>query len=246
MNYPYKIDVIYVMFYEHQPKFMEACNRLLYSLKSIQHQHCNITLLNASPHKLPEPISDLNLTIIEKQFHRPKNGDFNKSLLINYLVKNYVKTPYFICSDIDIVYTNNYIEKMFEYVLDKSTIYRVSPLYKNIEGVNVYTYDVHILDNLKGGIAPAPGNGLIHLESFMTIKGYDENYSGHSPEDSDLNTRLEYFGNTLISTKKCCCYHLPHFIYRGTNEKLTNYMSKKKENWKDFIINKAKTWGEYK
>ncbi len=232
------IEVLYVFHYS-KDKQTKAYNRLCASIDSLRNQDVKIIVVN---------YSDLNIPEYHNIFTHHKinyTGVFNKPLLINYAVKNYIKGKYFLFSDVDLIYQNDYIERMKDYTHD--LFYRrVVPYNYNIYQEmysNNYT-ELMGLSKSSGGFGH--GNGLIHTESFMNIHGLDEFYVGYAPEDDDINKRLKVSGNELIYDKEIQTCHLWHEpLNRIQHEKNMEYYTKRMAelNESNMIVN-GKKWGE--
>ena len=120
---------------------------------------------------------------------------------------------------------------------------------------HVYTHDYEVLDQLprsNGGYAH--GNGMIHKDSFIQIRGYDEEMIGYGPEDDLFNTRISKINRIIYDNlPDTASFHLwhPRFhmiqfeknmdIWR--NRKLY-YNSLVNPTYKDVIANRNKIeWG---
>lgn len=244
------IDFLYVFNFSIN-KLAKAIERLNCSIKSIYkfNKDFRILILDASEKNNKHFLEEKENIIY---IHKPFKGYFNKCVLINHLVKNYVQTEYFIFSDIDLIYPPGYIEKMKKKI--KKDIVRIIPYNHNVfedKYTSIYNYIKHYDKNEKGGFAH--GNGLIHTESFIKIQGYDEEFIGYAPEDDMFNQRIGKI-NKLIYDRDIVTYHLFHeaadrkyhskmmHIYFKKLEELNN---KKQIELEDIIGNKNKEWGVY-
>jgi len=211
------IDFLYVFRYT-QENIDKAIERLRCSMGSILNQGVRIIVFNASDKDIKPKINDgLTSNSGSEYIHKPVIGYFNKSKLINFAVKNYVKTPYFIFSDIDIVYQEDYVVQMKKYVYDYSSLYRVIPYNHNIyqECYSSNFYELMKLDKHGGGFAH--GNGLFFLKSFMDVQGYNEEFVGYGPEDADYNERIGLV-NKLIYDRSIVTTHLWHEHFNRIQE----------------------------
>lgn len=210
-----KIDFLYIFNFE-APAFDGAIQRLRYSIESIKNQNVNICLSNNSKECILKYIEDLVPNI--KYIHKNYSGPFSRALGINFAVKNLVQTEYFIISDIDLIYQKKHIELLIDKV-NKLEVnlpiryvmynYNEEPQYsynfaysknryisfigRKLSAIKQPLYSSNFeelikLPKSKGGFAH--GNGLIHLDSFMKIRGYDEEMIGYGPEDDLFNTRI--------------------------------------------------------
>lgn len=226
----------------------KAIKRLNCSLQSLVKQSDRIFILNASEtcikHKL------INSDKI-KYIHKPYNQYFNKSVLINWMVKNCLKDyDYFIFSDIDLVYEDTYIYKMKSHIKGKDFV-RVVPYNVNMAKefyANTYKEldDQRIKLNLPCAQGWAHGNGLIHVPSFMRIRGYNEAYKGYAAEDQDFNLRLSKI-NKLIYDRDIKDLHIWHenFNREFSKQNSEYYDLVKSEVEKGKLIFNNNIWGEY-
>jgi predicted glycosyltransferase involved in capsule biosynthesis len=62
---------------------------------------------------------------------------------------------------------------------------------------------------MPGGFAH--GNGLIHLDTFHKIQGYDEEFIGYGPEDKLFNYRIGFFNKIIFDNlNDTSTFHLWH------------------------------------
>ncbi|MGA2436164.1 MAG: galactosyltransferase-related protein [Bryobacteraceae bacterium] len=238
------IPVCYVFAFS-EDKIPQAIKRFNCSLQSIVNQTDSIYILNASKQDIS---SDLFYDDKINYIHKPHPGYFNKSVLINFLIKNYINTNYFIFSDVDLVYDTNYVKKITSYI--KGEPVRVLP--RNLTMSFEYyssKYDEllkRVNDSLQHPTGESRGNGLFHTESFLSIRGFNENFLGYGPEDLEFNERIskinEYiFDNTI---KHIHLFHPPiNREYVKQNDDLYNESKKLIE--KNNIIRNNENWGEY-
>lgn len=227
------IQVLYVLNFT-PPHFEAACLRLECSVKSIFNDDVEIVVFNGSEEGITnEYLLDCSKV---KIYHKHCPGYFNKSKLINYAVKNYINTEFFIFSDIDLVYQSRYIQGMCGYI-SNSVYNRVIPWNNNIYNL-LYSSSYDELMTLekdhKGGYAH--GNGLIHKPSFMKIRGYNEKFLGYGPEDDEMNTRLGKINNLIYTDtlRSAHIYHLRLNIdYRANNTLLLHAVRDKVRHMRD-------------
>jgi len=227
------IQVLYVLNFI-SPHFESACLRLECSVNSIVGEDIEIVIFNGSEENITNEYL-LNYDKV-KIYHKHCPGYFNKSKLINYAVKNYINTEFFIFSDIDLVYQSGYIKGMCTYI-SNSTINRVIPWNNNIYDLK-YTssYDELMILNKDNRGGHAHGNGLIHVPSFMKVRGYNEKFLGYGAEDDEFNTRLGKINN-LIYTDTLRSAHIYHprlnIDYKANNTLLLHAIKDKVKHMKD-------------
>jgi hypothetical protein len=238
------VPVLYVLKFDDST-IDKAVQRLNNSLENLLPQADRIYILNASNKDLK--INREKITYL----YKPHKGYFNKSILINYSVKNFLQDyEYFIFSDIDLVYESNYVNRMNEYVKNNQTPIRVIPHNTNLN-IECYSSDFnHLKDvySITGSMSKgwSHGNGLIHTKSFMQIKGYNESYLGYSPEDQDFNMRIGKI-NKLIYDENLLDFHLWH--PQVNREHVRNnemiYKQYKVEIEQGRLVFNGNIWGEY-
>lgn len=238
-----EIPVLYV--FNFKPEYIvNAIKRLNCSLTSILGQADKIFILNASNENIDIVKNDKIVYI-----HKPYNKYFNKAILINYMVKNFLSGyEYFVHSDVDLIYRADYIQRLKAYITDKPV--RVMP--RNVVIPMEYyssKYDelMVIASKFKQHITgESKGNGLFHVPSLIKIRGFNERFLGYSPEDEEINLRLAQINN-FIYAKEIDHVHLFHNPinreYRDNNKKVfKDSMSKLLKN--DLIRNNE-NWGNY-
>jgi predicted glycosyltransferase involved in capsule biosynthesis len=236
------MNVIYIFNYTPET-YPQAFKRLQCSVKSLENQDVEIYVLNFSDERLLDSISG----IIEI---RPAEDYtyYNKARAINFLVRYWLESEYFLMSDVDIIYPKDYVEKM-QVIADKYNSCRVIPFIYRTRN-EIYSTDLSELYNVsftdtRNNQSLAAGIGLIHRPAFMEIRGYDEGYVGHGPEDHDFNLRITK-KSTLINDYTNIVYHLWHPNLRQDNtkanserlyDKFNNFYNNK------LIIANDKNWG---
>ena len=234
-----KIDLLYILKYNDR-KLIKACKRLKCSIQSLINQPVNIIIVNYSSSNIVQEL--INITEVE-YYNHPTTVEFSRAKSINYAVKHYIKTDYFAVSDIDLVYHPKHFQKLLYFI-------KTSNENKPVRIVN-YNYNVYqrfrmpytsnrfllkiIYKKSPGGYAH--GNGIIHLDSFMKIHGYDEHLIGYGPEDDLFNCRIGKINNLIfIPDDEHTTYHLWHEINAYNEDQYKNNM----ELW---LSSKVRLWG---
>jgi predicted glycosyltransferase involved in capsule biosynthesis len=238
------IPILYVFNFKPE-HIVNAIKRLNCSLTSMLPQADKIYILNASQENI-DIIDNDKMIYIFKPYH----GYFNKAVLINYVVKNYFQEySYFVHSDIDLIYSQDYIKRMKSYTIDKPV--RVMP--RNIAmPMEYYSSNYNDLKIIADKFKQHPsgegrGIGLIHIKSFINIQGYNEKFLGYGQEDLELNKRLEKYKNEIIYDKGISEIHLWHLPFNREYLKYNNqiwYDSLRKIENNDIIRNNS-DWGNY-
>jgi len=207
-----RIDFLYPFHFDGRGR-KTAIERLKKSLHSIKDQDVNICICNTSKECIWGDIKKFN----PKYVHKYNDSGFCKPLTINYGVKKLVDTPYFILSDIDLIYQKDYVKLLMNYT-HSPQCYRVIPYNFNmsirasqIKSAEQCINNLNKIDKYRTGYGIAPGNGLIHTKSFYFIGGYDEQIHGYGPEDADFNERIKYI-NCYVEdkNKSLTTFHIYH------------------------------------
>lgn len=128
-----KIDILYIFNFSNKD-LNNAILRLRCSLKSIVNQNVQICISNNSSTCIFDAISDIDSNI--KYNHKFLNKPFSRALGINYGVKKLVTTEYFIISDIDLVYSNDHIQRL---------LIKFESLRRPNEYIRLVTYNYNLL-----------------------------------------------------------------------------------------------------
>jgi len=250
------IDMLYPFHFNDGVERERALKRLRCSIQSIVNQEVNICVCNTSKRCIENDIKDIcNVRYI----HKPLDVEtYCKPQTINYGVCMLVTTPYFILSDIDLIYPPTFIKSIKKHV-DFSRPVRVvfhnynlgDSLYSNKYKDYVKSYEKN-QDVSRTQFGIAPGNGLIHLESFYKIKGFDTRYKGYGLEDADFNFRIKYICDYReVDDDKLNTYHIFHYIVnlpdldgnqKIFNETIKEIKKKYKKKGLDCIVTQDKNW----
>ena len=205
------MDILYIFNFESQ--YMEsALVRFRHSLASVAAQGARICVSNNSEGCILSHIDDLvhDLAYV----HRPYRGQFSRAHGINFGVRSLVRSEYFMISDVDLIYHRNHlaaVQRKMRAALSTAKRplrmvfwnYNLQPRYQPVwmnmrilrrfaaTSPRMESSDYDALSRLPhNGGGFAHGNGIIHLESFMRLRGYDEEMIGYGPEDDLFNTRI--------------------------------------------------------
>jgi hypothetical protein len=220
-----RFDMIYP--FDFDDDHLEAAiYRLNWSLKSIVDQNANICVYVTSKKCIKKRIK-----YPIKYIHDPLNQKYyNRSKTINLAVKNFVKTKYFLVSDIDLVYHPDFIHNVSFIVNEKDKPLRIifynvnlnqkcqidNPTYENCKQI----WDLHYLNNPncrvpEHGASMVPftalGNGLFQLKSFTELGGFCEKFVGWGPEDHEMLHRISKTNEVVYVNKEGFnTFHLYH------------------------------------
>lgn len=258
-----RIDFLY-SFHFSEYEIKDALHRLVSSIRSIKNQNVRICVSNTSKQCIWDKIKDVAPI---SYIHKYTGSEmYNKPLTINFGVKNFINTPYFFHSDIDLIYPPTFVATMSKCISYKNpvrVVFNNNNLGKDVCSDKFEDYEKAFRtskDGLRSDSGIAPGNGLIHLESFKMIRGFDEGFIGYGPEDADFNFRIGYLNKYMeIDDPKVNTYHMfhPRSNYTEQYSKnckrvienklfITNKLQKKKFNkrWHTkYLITNPKNWG---
>lgn len=168
---------------------MPSLERLKTSISSLIEQKCIIFVTLSDPY-----IFDKRINYIYRSLE-----PFNKGKMINYVVRTFFKKiDYLLLSDCDIIWPNDAIEHL-------EAMISIAKLYNFIPRIIPYMTDKE--NPLKNGFAP--GIGLIHIPSFVSIRGYNERFVGYGGEDIEFNKRIEKI-NCVNEIEYIKTEHIPH------------------------------------
>jgi hypothetical protein len=270
------MDILYIFNFE--PQHMEsALVRFRHSLASIAAQGARICVSNNSEDCILSRIDDVvpDLAYV----HRPYRGQFSRAHGINFGVRSLVNSEYFMISDVDLIYHRDHlaaVQRKMQVALHTAKRplrmvfwnYNLEPRYQpswmnkrilrrfSSTSPHMESSDYEALSTLPhNGGGFAHGNGIIHLESFTRLRGYDEEMIGYGPEDDLFNARISKV-NDIVYDKGCdtASIHLWHprlrLIQQRKNmniwrERKAFYETLENPDWSDVIANKSKSsWGE--
>ena len=279
-----KIDFLYIFNFNDE-FFEDALDRLTYSILSIKDQNVSICISNNSKKCIYEYISTLikNFRYIHKPHHGNFSRALCINYGVKNLVKteyflisdidliyprDFIQRLLQKCNNLKrenelirfICYNYN-LKPNISYHKFYRCANRI-PFIKNFKYFHpkatkhFYTHEYEILDQLekeKGGYAH--GNGLIHLESFHLIQGYDEEMIGYGPEDGLFNTRIGKINRLIYDNlQDTATFHLWHPRFhmiqfeenvKNWKDKISYYNSLKNPTYNDVIANKnSEKWGE--
>ncbi|SDW86125.1 Glycosyl transferase family 2 [Lutibacter oricola] len=143
---------------------------------------------------------------------------WNKSKAINSALMQ-CKTPYFFVGDIDMMYRNDFVEKLQQLKNKNSIVYfQVGFLSKEESLKNKAFKDYH-LKHISG--KEATGMTLYPTALLKEINGYEEFYHGWGAEDSDVHRRIENLGKEVhFYTEEVLMLHQWHLRnYRTKDSK---------------------------
>jgi predicted glycosyltransferase involved in capsule biosynthesis len=212
------MDVLYIFNFE-LAHLKDAIRRFRFSLGSLAKQNVRVCVSNNSEVCIRSEIEDIVPHFA--YIHRPYRGLFSRAHGINFGVRSLIESEYFIISDIDLVYRKTHIESVqrkMNNVLSATMSplrmvfwnYNLQPKYTpswmNVRFIRRFaakstmaeSSDYENLLNLpNNGGGYAHGNGVVHLDTFTRLRGYDEEMIGYGPEDDLFNTRIGRV-NTII------------------------------------------------
>jgi hypothetical protein len=270
------VDILYIFNFE--PQYLEgALTRFRHSLASVAEQGARICVSNNSEYCIRSRIDDIvhDLAYV----HQPYRGQFSRAHGINFGVRSLVRSEYFMISDVDLVYRRDHLaavkrkirvslytaERPLRMVFWNYNLQpRYHPAWMNIRFLRRFAatsplmessdYEaLAVLPHNGGGFAH--GNGIIHLESFMRLRGYDEEMIGYGPEDDLFNARIGKV-NYIVYDKgdDTASIHLWHPRLRQIQlkknmriwqERKAFFNTLENPDWSDVMANKNKSsWGE--
>jgi hypothetical protein len=224
-NHIERFDVVYPFDFDEE-HIEQALYRLNWSLKSIVKQNVNICVYVTSQKCIKKRIK-----YPVNYIHNPiKQEYYNRSKTINLAVKDFVKSKYFLVSDIDLIYHHDFIHNVSLVVNEKDKPLRIifynvnlnekcqidNPTYENCKQI----WDSHYscnpnCRNPEHGLSMVPfnalGNGIFQLKSFTDIGGFCEKFIGWGPEDHEMLHRISKTNEVVYINKEGFnTFHLYH------------------------------------
>lgn len=270
------VDFLYIFNFEPQ-HIAGALSRFAHSLYSIRDQGVTVCVSNNSEQCIESMLRDISPDA--RYIHRPYAGPFSRAHAINFGVRNLVRSEYFIVSDVDLVYRPGHVERLSQ-KLASACAERERPVRLVTYNYNLLPLhwpawmDVRILRRFTHKSSPgessdyaallklpnngggyAHGNGVIHFESFMRVRGYDEDLIGYGPEDDLFNCRIGKVNTLLYDPDPVTAsIHLWHprlrMIQYRKNMKIwarmkEHYNALPNPSWDDVMANRDRdNWGE--
>ena len=150
-----------------------------------------------------------------------ENQPWSRAKAINVGLK-LVTTPYVFVADIDMVFKENFVDKLNSLAhLNQSTYFKVGFLNKEISDFRVSFECIPVAFSSAIG---AQGLSLFPMQALHEIKGFDEFYHFWGAEDTDVHVRLQNAGYEVsFYDSEILMLHQWHPSYRSTERKvLTN------------------------
>ena len=216
-------DIICYFHYD-ESKINHAIQRLSCSINSLKNQRLfeRFILLNCAEKDIKEDLLK-NTGIGDKLDYswHPGRPQGIKAAALNWVIKNKVKTLYFIQSDVDIVYPETYLQDLQVHInTNTDRPIRVKPYFWYLKKDYISSSVEDSIKNLKDckepfqSLALGEGLGLYHTKSVMSVQGFDEKFVGWGWEDIELNSRLEQINQNIHDNKIVVCH-----LWHETNHK---------------------------
>ena len=270
------MDILYIFNYQSQ-HLEKALTRFRYSLASLADQGARICVSNNSKNCIYSNIKDIVQEV--NYIHKPYHGKFSRAHGINFGVRSLVRSEYFMISDVDLVYRGNHLSSVknkMQAIISNSERpirlvfwnYNLQPRYQpawmNMRILRRFaktsplmeSSDHEALSSLpNNGGDFAHGNGIIHLDSFTRLRGYDEEMIGYGPEDDLFNTRISKVNDIIYDNgDDTATIHLWHPRLQQIQfkknmgiwkERKAFYLGLDNSDWGDLVANKCQSdWGE--
>lgn len=209
------MQIIFTLKYDNAD-ISECCRRLNLSLRSLYMGS------GSSLNKFHILIFNFSEICIEKYiflksdhlsyFHLRSSENFSRAKLLNHIVRNYVTTPFFYISDIDLIFPGKFLDNLILEMqrINKLNISRVVFLNGNLESTTfpfeppykrlkdflyqrpqIETAQFNLLKRLRHKVNFAHGCGIFNRAVFLKLRGFNEEFIGYGPEDGLFNARLK-------------------------------------------------------
>ena len=146
------------------------------------------------------------------------NQPWSRSKAINIGLK-LIETPYIFVADIDMIFKENFIEKLLKVANPNQAIYfKVGFLSKEVTSFSENFDTIPIAFTSDVG---AQGLSLFAIESLYKVNGFDEFYHFWGAEDADIHVRLQNAGYEVVFyDSEILMLHQWHPSYRSTEQKV--------------------------
>ncbi|GIZ07455.1 glycosyltransferase family 2 protein [Flavobacterium sp. UMI-01] len=116
---------------------------------------------------------------------------WNKSRAINMALQQ-ATTPYFFVGDIDMLFRDDFIEKLYALKSDQTVVYFQVGVLSQTESKLNKVFQEYLIKHKTN--EEATGMTLFPTAVLKSIQGYDEFYHGWGAEDTDVHIRLQLAG----------------------------------------------------
>ncbi|WP_026714571.1 glycosyltransferase family 2 protein [Flavobacterium daejeonense] len=129
-----------------------------------------------------------------------------------------IKTPYVFVADIDMIFRENFIEKLYDLAkVNLSTYFKVGFLSKETK---VFSGNFDTIPVAFSSGVGAQGLSLFCMEALHKINGFDEFYHFWGAEDTDIHVRLQNVGcEVSFYDAEIVLLHQWHSSYRSSERK---------------------------
>jgi hypothetical protein len=214
------IDVIYPVYTNLENKDEKFFRRMTCSVESLLKNKATfpdfrIIVSDSSPTSLKSTLDQILPMDLIDYLYRPLQtriqtgyGRFSKPHTMNVAVKEKVTAPLVKISDIDIVYSEDHMEKI-AFMMERVDVltYRGHRMHNEF-----YSSDLNTLLKQPGEYLQTPGIPTLRTALYHKIRGYDEHPEYVGLEDSDFLLRLRYMAkaNMLQDWEGVTIAHLWH------------------------------------
>ncbi len=201
----------------YRNRSINIVKKCLDSLETQENKQFKVALINyGSSSKETKKIESLltEYSFIKYTHYRVSKQLWNKSKALNIALKQ-CETPYFFVGDIDMMYRNNFVEKLYQLKNEnKATYFQVGFLNKE-ESLMKKQFNEYKVKHFS--TKEATGMTLYPKQLLEKINGFDEFYHGWGSEDTDVHIRLQNAGYKIdFYTQSVLLLHQWHSkIYRS-------------------------------
>lgn len=191
------------------------------SLKDQNNKQFNVTVINYGSNLFyTQQIENIvqEYSFINYIFCSTDKQLWNKSRAINIALKK-CTTPYFFVADIDMIFRNDFIEKLQQLKSAETATYFQVGFLNEEESKQDKLFKEYKIKHLTS--SEATGITLYLTEILKSINGYNEFYHGWGSEDTDVHLRLQKAGYKIrFYTEELLLLHQWHNRqYRSKNSK---------------------------
>lgn len=206
--------------YTYRDKDLTRIKNSLLSLQKQTMQSFDVLFIDyGSTNFYREAISELLKQFPKISYHYSyvEKQPWSRAKAINIGIK-LLKTPYVFVADIDMVFKQDFIEKLLIHVKpNQSTYFKVGFLDKQVTDFSIEFESIPVAFESEIG---AQGLSLFAVQALNEINGFDEFYHFWGAEDADIHIRLQNAGYEVFFYKsEILMLHQWHPSYRSEEQK---------------------------
>lgn len=213
--------------YPYRSRAIERMKKSFDSLLNQTNTNFKVVFVDyGSPLEISKEVKNLiaKYDFIEYFYSYNVHQPWSRSKAINIGLR-FVKTEYVFIADIDIIFHENFINKLNSLKKTQSNIYFQVGYLKESESSLIKNFNEYKIDSKS--IPEGKGLSFFKVSSLLSVNGFDEFYHFWGAEDEDVYVRLKNFGDKeFFYNEEVLLLHQWHPTFQSLeNEKLTAALS---------------------